>query len=40
MNVDQVIKIVKEIARLGGDVSKFVTPRVNSALKERLSAAG
>ena len=31
-------KLVKEIARLGGDVSKFVTPRVNSALKERLSA--
>ena len=33
-------KLVKEIARLGGDVSKFVTPRVNSALKERLSAGG
>jgi pantetheine-phosphate adenylyltransferase len=29
-------KLVKEIARLGGDVSKFVTPRVNVALKERL----
>ena len=29
-------KLVKEIARLGGDVSKFVTPRVNTALKERL----
>ncbi len=29
-------KLVKEIARLGGDVSKFVTPRVNSALRERL----
>ncbi|MEX0365665.1 MAG: pantetheine-phosphate adenylyltransferase [Ruegeria sp.] len=29
-------KLVKEIARLGGDVSKFVTPRVNAALKERL----
>jgi len=29
-------KLVKEIARLDGDVSKFVTPRVNSALKERL----
>ena len=29
-------KLVKEIARLGGDVSKFVTPAVNEALKERL----
>ncbi len=29
-------KLVKEIARLGGDVSKFVTPRVNTALLERL----
>ena len=29
-------KLVKEIARLGGDVSHFVTPEVNSALKERL----
>lgn len=29
-------KLVKEIARLGGDVSKFVTPAVNDALKERL----
>ncbi|MCT4559408.1 MAG: pantetheine-phosphate adenylyltransferase [Pelagimonas sp.] len=29
-------KLVKEIARLGGDVSKFVTPMVNDALKERL----
>ncbi len=29
-------KLVKEIARLGGDVSKFVTPRVNQALIERL----
>ena len=28
-------KLVKEIARLGGDVSKFVTPAVNTALKER-----
>ncbi len=26
-------KLVKEIARLGGDVSKFVTPSVNAALK-------
>ncbi|MCF6231507.1 MAG: pantetheine-phosphate adenylyltransferase [Rhodobacteraceae bacterium] len=31
-------KLVKEIARLGGDVSKFVTPLVNDALKERLSS--
>ncbi|WP_270730707.1 pantetheine-phosphate adenylyltransferase [Shimia sp. Alg240-R146] len=29
-------KLVKEIARLNGDVSKFVTPAVNSALLERL----
>ncbi|WP_170329975.1 pantetheine-phosphate adenylyltransferase [Ruegeria arenilitoris] len=29
-------KLVKEIARLNGDVSKFVTPRVNDALRERL----
>ncbi|ARU00543.1 pantetheine-phosphate adenylyltransferase [Yoonia vestfoldensis] len=29
-------KLVKEIARLGGDVSKFVTPTVNSALIARL----
>ncbi|MDX1743943.1 MAG: pantetheine-phosphate adenylyltransferase, partial [Ruegeria sp.] len=29
-------KLVKEIARLGGDVSKFVTPQVNEALRERL----
>lgn len=29
-------KLVKEIARLGGDVSKFVTPQVNEALLERL----
>ena len=29
-------KLVKEIARLGGDVSHFVTPDVNEALKERL----
>ncbi|WP_170760444.1 pantetheine-phosphate adenylyltransferase [Ruegeria lacuscaerulensis] len=29
-------KLVKEIARLNGDVSKFVTPRINTALKERL----
>lgn len=29
-------KLVKEIARLGGDVSKFVTPAVNDALIVRL----
>lgn len=29
-------KLVKEIARLGGDVSNFVTPRVLEALTERL----
>ncbi len=29
-------KLVKEIARLGGDVSKFVTPRVNDELRKRL----
>ncbi len=29
-------KLVKEIARLGGDVSKFVTPGVNAALMARL----
>ncbi|MDU9003650.1 pantetheine-phosphate adenylyltransferase [Sedimentitalea todarodis] len=29
-------KLVKEIARLGGDVSKFVTPQVRAALLERL----
>lgn len=29
-------KLVKEISRLGGDVSKFVTPRVNSALLEKF----
>ncbi|SNR97608.1 pantetheine-phosphate adenylyltransferase [Antarctobacter heliothermus] len=29
-------KLVKEIARLGGDVSKFVPPAVNAALKHRL----
>jgi pantetheine-phosphate adenylyltransferase len=30
-------KLVKEIARLGGDVSKFVTPSVKAALLERLT---
>ncbi|MDG1068002.1 MAG: pantetheine-phosphate adenylyltransferase [Sulfitobacter sp.] len=29
-------KLVKEISRLGGDVSKFVTPRVNVELKARF----
>ena len=29
-------KLVKEIARLGGDVSKFVTPQVNDALRKRF----
>ncbi|WP_299206508.1 pantetheine-phosphate adenylyltransferase [uncultured Tateyamaria sp.] len=29
-------KLVKEIARLGGDVSKFVTPLVNDALEQRF----
>ncbi|MCI2398814.1 pantetheine-phosphate adenylyltransferase [Aliiroseovarius subalbicans] len=29
-------KLVKEIARLDGDVSKFVAPSVNEALKEKL----
>ncbi len=30
-------KLVKEIARLGGDVSKFVTPAVEAALKARFA---
>ena len=30
-------KLVKEIARLGGDVSKFVTPAVHDALRSRFS---
>ena len=29
-------KLVKEIARLGGDVSQFVTPSVEAALRRRL----
>lgn len=29
-------KLVKEIARLGGDVSKFVTPPVNEAMRARF----
>ena len=28
--------LVKEIARLGGDVSKFVTPKVNDQLMEKF----
>ncbi|NHB76804.1 pantetheine-phosphate adenylyltransferase [Rhodobacter calidifons] len=32
-------KLVKEIARLGGDVSSFVTPPVQKALRSRLSAS-
>ena len=31
-------KLVKEICRLGGDVSKFVTPEIDAALKDRLQA--
>ncbi|UWQ20320.1 pantetheine-phosphate adenylyltransferase [Jannaschia sp. W003] len=31
-------KLVKEIARLGGDVSAFVTPPVNDALREKFGA--
>lgn len=30
-------KLVKEIARLGGDVSKFVTPSVDAALRKRFT---
>ena len=30
-------KLVKEICRLGGDVSKFVTPAVGEALKAKLT---
>lgn len=33
-------KLVKEIARLGGDVSKFVTPDVKVALTERYAEMG
>lgn len=32
-------KLVKEIARLGGDVSSFVTPPVQQALKDRFGRA-
>ncbi len=31
-------KLVKEIARLGGDVSKFVPPAVDTALRDRLKS--
>ncbi len=31
-------KLVKEIARLGGDVSRFVSPAVKDALREKLTA--
>jgi pantetheine-phosphate adenylyltransferase len=30
-------KLVKEIARLGGDITKFVTPAVETALKAKFS---
>ena len=30
-------RLVKEIARLGGDVSKFVTPGVEQALRQKFS---
>ena len=33
-------RIVKEIARLGGDVSAFVPAHVQTALKNKLSAIG
>lgn len=33
-------RIVKEIARLGGDVSAFVPPRVQAALTARLAGSG
>ncbi len=32
-------KLVKEIARMGGDVSKFVSPEVAAALKRRFAEA-
>ena len=32
-------RLVKEIARLGGDVSKFVTPNVRRQLKDRFEKA-
>ena len=33
-------KLVKEIARLGGDVSRFVTPAVETALLQRVQRNG
>ena len=33
-------RIVKEIARLGGDISPFVPPHVQSALRKKLKMAG
>ena len=33
-------RLVKEIARLGGDVAKFVPPRVNDALRARVGPVG
>ena len=33
-------RLVKEIARLGGDVSKFVTPTVREALNGRVKPSG
>ncbi len=33
-------KLVKEIARLGGDISKFVTPPVRDAVLSRLGKSG
>ncbi|MDO5369910.1 pantetheine-phosphate adenylyltransferase [Paracoccus sp. (in: a-proteobacteria)] len=33
-------KLVKEIARLGGDVSKFVPPAINRALRDRYAPSG
>ena len=33
-------KLVKEIARLGGDVSTFVTPEVRASLMQKLGVAG
>ena len=31
-------KLVKEIARMGGDVRKFVSPAVEAALREKFAA--
>ncbi len=33
-------KLVKEIARYGGDIAKFVTPAVQADVRERVSATG